>query len=123
MLVFNSFVPHIYFSILLSFYDRKTKGGDAQEQLIYQIIEEAGNKGLHKLLLQSHHKFIWNYFSGIWIREIRTKSNLSLTTVNKLVKSLETKKVIKAVKSVSVSCWLFLSFELQIIMGFGFSGI
>ncbi|ELT94539.1 hypothetical protein CAPTEDRAFT_19562 [Capitella teleta] len=62
----------------------KTKGGDTQEQIMYQIIEDAGNK-------------------GIWIRDIRTKSNLPMTAVNKLVKSLESKKVIKAVKSVSAS--------------------
>ncbi|XP_073249039.1 DNA-directed RNA polymerase III subunit RPC6-like isoform X2 [Porites lutea] len=62
----------------------KTKGFDVQEKLVYQIIEEAGNK-------------------GIWIRDIRFKSNIQLTQVNKILKNLESKKLIKAVKSVAAS--------------------
>lgn len=50
---------------------------------MFKIIEEADNK-------------------GIWIRDIRFKSNLNMTQLNKVLKSLETKKIIKAVKSVSV---------------------
>lgn len=66
---------------------RKTviKGADSEEKVVFKIIEEAGNK-------------------GIWIRDIRFKSNLNMTQLNKVLKSLETKKIIKAVKSVSVSC-------------------
>ncbi|XP_060601610.1 DNA-directed RNA polymerase III subunit RPC6-like [Ruditapes philippinarum] len=60
------------------------KGGDQQEKVVYQIIKDAGNK-------------------GIWIRDIRFKSNLLLTQVNKILKNLESKKLIKAVKSVAVS--------------------
>ncbi|XP_014666987.1 PREDICTED: DNA-directed RNA polymerase III subunit RPC6-like [Priapulus caudatus] len=62
----------------------EVRGGDHQEKLVYQIIKEAGNK-------------------GIWIRDIRYKSNLLLTQVNKILKSLESKKLIKAVKSVAAS--------------------
>jgi len=62
----------------------KTKGFDLQEKLVYQIIEEAQNK-------------------GIWIRDIRFKSNIQMTQVNKIVKNLESKKLIKAVKSVAAS--------------------
>lgn len=60
------------------------KGADNEERIVYKIIEEASNK-------------------GIWIRDIRFKSNLNMTQLNKVLKSLETKKIIKAVKSVSVS--------------------
>ncbi|XP_066598183.1 DNA-directed RNA polymerase III subunit RPC6 isoform X2 [Prorops nasuta] len=60
------------------------KGADNEEKIVYSIIEEAGNK-------------------GIWIRDIRFKSNLMLTQLNKILKSLETKKFIKAVKSVAAS--------------------
>jgi len=56
---------------------------DRQEKLVYQIIEAAGNK-------------------GIWTRDIRFKCNLMLTEVNKILKNLESKKLIKAVKSVAV---------------------
>lgn len=62
----------------------KTKGFDLQEKLVYQIIEEAGNK-------------------GIWIRDIRFKSNIQMTQLNKILKNLESKKLIKAVKSVAAS--------------------
>lgn len=60
------------------------KGADNEEKIVYSIIEEAGNK-------------------GIWIRDIRFKSNLMPIQLNKILKSLETKKFIKAVKSVAAS--------------------
>lgn len=59
------------------------KGIDNQEKIIYQVIESAGNK-------------------GIWMRDIRHRCNLMLTEVNKILKNLESKKLIKAVKSVVV---------------------
>ncbi|XP_057698352.1 DNA-directed RNA polymerase III subunit RPC6 isoform X1 [Corythoichthys intestinalis] len=62
----------------------KMKGSDNQEKLVYQIIEDAANK-------------------GIWSRDIRFKSNLPLTEINKILKNLESKKLIKAVKSVAAS--------------------
>ncbi|XP_046545138.1 DNA-directed RNA polymerase III subunit RPC6-like [Haliotis rubra] len=62
----------------------QVKGADHQEKLVYQIIKEAGNK-------------------GIWIRDIRYKSNLLMTQLNKILKNLESKKLIKAVKSVAAS--------------------
>lgn len=63
---------------------RTAKGADNEEKVVYGIIEEAGN-------------------IGIWIRDIRYKSNLNPTQLPKILKSLETKKFIKAVKSVAAS--------------------
>lgn len=60
------------------------EGGDEEEKVVYSIIKEAGNK-------------------GIWNREIRNRSNLSMTVLNKVIKSMEGRKVIKAVKSVAAS--------------------
>ena len=60
------------------------KGADNEEKVVYSIIEEAGNK-------------------GIWIRDIRTKSNLNMTQLDKILKNLEKEKLIKSVKSVNVS--------------------
>jgi DNA-directed RNA polymerase III subunit RPC6 len=57
---------------------------DNEEKIVYQIIEDGGNR-------------------GIWIRDIRTKSNLIMTQLNKVLKNLENRKLIKAVKSVNVS--------------------
>ncbi|XP_785983.4 DNA-directed RNA polymerase III subunit RPC6 [Strongylocentrotus purpuratus] len=62
----------------------KIKGADNQERLVYQIIEQSGNK-------------------GIWTRDIRLKSNLQLTQLNKILKNLESRKLIKAVKSVGAA--------------------
>ena len=61
----------------------KVKGVDVEEKVVYKIVEEAGNK-------------------GIWARDIRFKSNLSMTQLNKILNALEGKKLIKAVTSVSV---------------------
>jgi DNA-directed RNA polymerase III subunit RPC6 len=60
------------------------KDADTEEKVVFDIIKEAGNM-------------------GIWIRDIRVQSNLTMTQLNKIVKSLENKKLIKAVKSVSAS--------------------
>ncbi|XP_005179925.1 probable DNA-directed RNA polymerase III subunit RPC6 [Musca domestica] len=60
------------------------KDADNEEKIVYGIIEEGGSK-------------------GIWIRDIRIQSNLNMTQLNKILKNLETKKLIKAVKSVNAS--------------------
>ncbi|XP_011550544.2 probable DNA-directed RNA polymerase III subunit RPC6 [Plutella xylostella] len=60
------------------------KGADNEEKVVYNLIEEAENK-------------------GIWIRDIRRRSNLAMTQLNKVLKSLESKKLIKAVKCVNAS--------------------
>lgn len=63
-------------------------GGDAcnntEELVVFNLIRDAGRK-------------------GIWIRDVRIKSNLGLPRLKKILKSLETKKAIKAVKSVAAS--------------------
>ncbi|XP_063977555.1 DNA-directed RNA polymerase III subunit RPC6 [Diachasmimorpha longicaudata] len=59
-----------------------TKGADNEERIVYSIIEAAGNK-------------------GIWSRDVRWKANLPVTQTGKIIKSLESKKLIKAVKSVA----------------------
>ena len=48
------------------------------------------------------------HLAGIWIRDIRFKSNIQMTQVNKIVKNLESKKLIKAVKSVAVSILIII---------------
>lgn len=60
------------------------KGFEKEERLIYQLIESSGNK-------------------GIWIRDIKIKSNLIQTQISKILKKLESKKLIKSVKSVQAS--------------------
>ncbi|XP_059477458.1 DNA-directed RNA polymerase III subunit RPC6 [Neocloeon triangulifer] len=52
-----------------------------EEQIVYEHIERSGNQ-------------------GIWIRDIRYKTNLMPGPLNKILKSLESSKKIKSVKSV-----------------------
>ena len=65
------------------------KGADTEEKIVYGLIQDAGNK-------------------GIWMRDIRFESKLQPTVLNKILKSLENKKIIKAVKSVAVSQYYYL---------------
>ena len=60
------------------------KGVEKEERLVYQLIEAAGNK-------------------GIWIRDIRREANMTDNVVNKTVKTLESKMLIKTIKSVPAS--------------------
>lgn len=65
------------------------KTADNEEKIIYRIIEEAANK-------------------GIWIRDIRSRSNLLPKQLDKVLRSLENNKMIKSVKTVNVSNTLTL---------------
>ena len=56
-----------------------SSNGDLDEKLVFSIIKESGNK-------------------GIWIRDISIKTNVKSTALNKTLKSLETKKLIKSVQ-------------------------
>lgn len=68
---------------------------DDQEKVVYSIIKGAGNR-------------------GIWIRDIRNKSNIGLNPLNKVIKSMEGRKVIKAVKSVSAAKRkVYMLYELE----------
>lgn len=60
----------------------KNKNLDDEEKVVLSIIKESGN-------------------IGIWMRDIRYKSNLSMTILNKVVNAMEKRKVIKVVRSVS----------------------
>eukprot|EP00092_Neocalanus_flemingeri_P024511 GFUD01026583.1.p1 GENE.GFUD01026583.1~~GFUD01026583.1.p1 ORF type:complete len:305 (+),score=90.50 GFUD01026583.1:85-999(+) len=61
-----------------------TISGDQEEKIVFRIVESSGNL-------------------GSWIRDIRAKSNLGQTQLNKVLKSLEGKRLIKAVKSVNAT--------------------
>jgi DNA-directed RNA polymerase III subunit RPC6 len=61
------------------------KGASQQENLVYQIIQDAGNK-------------------GIWRKEIHRRSgNIPQQEFDKILKSLESKKLVKQVSSVQAS--------------------
>ncbi|XKL69448.1 hypothetical protein PGB90_007217 [Kerria lacca] len=58
------------------------RSADNEEKLVYRIIKEAGNK-------------------GVWIRDIRKECNLLRKQLEKTLRSLENKKLIKSIKTVS----------------------
>lgn len=66
-----------------------------EERVVYSIIENAGNK-------------------GIWTKDIRFKCNISMLALNKVLKQMESKKLIKSVKSVTASKKkLYMLYELE----------
>ncbi|XP_003742013.1 DNA-directed RNA polymerase III subunit RPC6 [Galendromus occidentalis] len=82
--------------LLYRFVDQdKTRGCERDERVVFQVIERAGNK-------------------GIWIRDIRIFSGLVLAQLSKVLKSLEVKKLIKSVKSVSAAKKkVYMLYELE----------
>ncbi|CAH1391026.1 unnamed protein product [Nezara viridula] len=71
------------------------KGADTEEKIVYGLIKEAGNK-------------------GIWMRDIRFESKLQPTVLNKILKALENKKIIKHVKSVAANKKkVYMLYELE----------
>lgn len=63
------------------------------EDVVLEVIREAGQ-------------------NGIWVRDIRSKSKLSLIVMNKAIKTLENKKQIKTIKAIN-GRKLYVLFELQ----------
>jgi DNA-directed RNA polymerase III subunit RPC6 len=57
----------------------RLKGLEHDERLVYQIIETSGS-------------------TGIWIRDIRTQSNLQNPRLQKVLKALEGRQLIKTVR-------------------------
>ena len=73
----------------------KFEGLDTSARLVYQIIEKSGNM-------------------GIWTRDIRTQSNIQQLALNKIFKSLESRRLIKPTKSVTAKAKkLYMLYDLQ----------
>lgn len=60
----------------------KFKGLSTEDMLVYQIIQHAGN-------------------AGMWTKELKQRSNLPVPQITKIFKTLEARKLIKAVKHVT----------------------
>ena len=60
----------------------KFKGLSTEDMLVYQIIQHAGN-------------------TGMWTKELKARSNLPAPQITKIFKTLEARKLIKAVKHVA----------------------
>jgi DNA-directed RNA polymerase III subunit RPC6 len=87
--------PHLDPAALHTAHGAAHSGADMDEKLVYAVIKESGNK-------------------GIWIRDISTKTNVKSTALNKALKSLESKKLIKSVQSVNASKKkVYMLFDLE----------
>jgi len=73
---------------------KKFRGLGPEEMLIYQLIEKETNR-------------------GIWIRDVRRRSNLQQTTINKILKTLMNRKLVKAVKTVQGNQKVYMLYELE----------
>lgn len=73
----------------------KYSGLDVQAKLVLQCIEKAGN-------------------TGIWTKDVRLQTNIQQQALNKIFKQLETRELIKQVKSIAAkSKKIFMLFDLE----------
>lgn len=73
----------------------KLRGLSSEDLLLYQIIQQSGTM-------------------GIWTKDMKMKSNLQQPQITKILKTLEGRKLIKAVKSVaSKNRKVYMLFELE----------
>ena len=73
----------------------KFKGLSTEDMLVYQIIQHAGN-------------------GGMWTKELKARSNLPAPQITKIFKTLEARKLIKAVKHVAQqNRKVYMLFELE----------
>ena len=73
----------------------RTKGLTSAELLVYQKIQQAGN-------------------TGIWTRDIRFNANLPMPKLQKILKTLETRHLVKLVKSsTSGTKRIYMLYELM----------
>lgn len=84
----------LYYQLVSDDIAVKLKDLDESTKLVYQVIESASNK-------------------GIWIKDIKARINVHHNTLTKLIKTLEQRKLVKAVKSVnSKNKNLYMLYEL-----------
>ncbi len=72
----------LYYNLIREDVASKFSGLDVSARMVYQIIEKAGNM-------------------GVWTKDVRIQSNIQQQALNKIFKNLESRKLIKPVKSVT----------------------
>lgn len=73
---------------------KRFRGLGPEEMLIYQLIEKENN-------------------TGIWVRDLRRRSNLQQRNINKILKMLMGRKLVKAVKTVQGNQKVYMLYELE----------
>jgi DNA-directed RNA polymerase III subunit RPC6 len=92
------------------------KGLTSEDMLVYQAIQQAANTGIFTYLRMLMCSFIVRLVSmdakyisvslwgciGIWTADLKKRTNLQQLQVNKALKNLESRSLVKPVKTVSV---------------------
>jgi DNA-directed RNA polymerase III subunit RPC6 len=72
----------LFYQLVSSEVAQQFQGLDVSARMVYQVIERAGNM-------------------GIWTKDIKIQTNIQLQALNKVFKALESRQLIKPVKSVA----------------------
>ena len=81
-LIMSKVGNELFYNLVSDEVASKFSGLDVSARMVYQVIEKSGNQ-------------------GIWTKDIRTQTNIQQQALNKIFKALETRRLIKPVKSVS----------------------
>lgn len=81
-LIMSKVGDELFYNLVSDEVASKFTGLDVSARMVYQVIEKAGNL-------------------GIWTKDIRSQTNIQQQALNKIFKALETRRLIKPVKSVS----------------------
>ena len=81
-LIMSKVGDELFYNLVSDEMASKFLGLDVSARMVYQVIEKSGNL-------------------GIWTKDIRTQTNIQQQALNKIFKALETRRLIKPVKSVS----------------------
>jgi DNA-directed RNA polymerase III subunit RPC6 len=84
----------LFYTLVSAEVATKFSGLDTSARMVYQVIERAGNM-------------------GIWTKDIRLQTNIQQQALNKIFKALESRRLIKPVKSVTAKAKkLYMLFDL-----------
>jgi DNA-directed RNA polymerase III subunit RPC6 len=81
-LVMSRVGDELFYNLVSNEVANKFEGLDVSAKMVYQVIEKAGNM-------------------GIWTKDVRNQTNIQQQALSKIFKALETRRLIKPVKSVT----------------------
>ena len=73
-----------------------------EESMVLSHIQASGNEGMLIQVVQNESCNHADHVSGIWTKHLKAKTELHQTVIDRCLKSLTQKQLIKAVKSVKV---------------------
>lgn len=94
------------------------RGLTAEDKLVYQCIEQAGNTGkltgVRSFLYCEVLIVLMWMLAGLWTKDMKFKTNLQQPQITKILKVLESRSLVKAIKPVSQpSKKFYMLFDLE----------